>query len=65
MISDETLAKWRREFLNRMMTSAIWEYCPEEFGQLLDEIEILKAQLYNEQQTVKRLSGVRDLGGGT
>lgn len=44
-LSDETLAAWRTEFEGRQMTSAIWEYCPEEFGQLLDEVQRLRAAL--------------------
>lgn len=37
-IADEELAEWRKEYDGRMMTSAIWEYCPSEFGMLLDEV---------------------------
>jgi hypothetical protein len=41
-ISDEQLAKWRAEFEARFMTSDISEYCPEEFGELLDEVVRLR-----------------------
>lgn len=34
----------RREFGGRIMTSAVWEYCPEEFGELLDEVERLQLE---------------------
>ena len=39
MITRTQLVEWRLRFNNRYITSAIDEYCPEEFGQLLDELE--------------------------
>lgn len=44
-MTPEQLAEWRKEFERRTMTSAIWEYCPEEFGVLLDEVDRLNAAL--------------------
>lgn len=44
MTTKEQRATWRREFDGRMMTSAIWEYCPPEFGELLDDVDRLEQQ---------------------
>ena len=38
MPTPEELVEWRKQFDERMMTSAICEYCPEEFGRLLDAL---------------------------
>lgn len=43
MISDEQLRQWRADFDRRFMASAIDEYCPDEFGQLLDEVGRLRS----------------------
>lgn len=41
-ITDEQIEEMRAKFERRFMTSAIDEYCPEEFGELLDEIQRLR-----------------------
>ncbi len=44
-ISPEELREWREEFSSRLMSSAISEYCPDEFVRCLDEIERLQREL--------------------
>lgn len=44
MSTKEQRADWRKEFEGRMMASAIWEYCPDEFGELLDDCDRLAQQ---------------------
>jgi hypothetical protein len=54
MITPEELAKWRAEFDSGGMRSAIDEYCPEEFGQLLDEVGRLRDALERIRETVHK-----------
>lgn len=45
MTSLAKIAEWREES-SRARISALWEYCPEEFGELLDAYErLLNSQL--------------------
>ena len=42
----------RNKFINRNMTSGIDEYCPEEFGMLLDDLDALEEE-YREALRVR------------
>jgi hypothetical protein len=43
--SDAVLKQWKDKFDGRMMTSAVDEYCPEEFGILIQAVAILKTKV--------------------
>lgn len=42
--SKEQIFKWRKDFDTRSFTSAIDDYCPDEFGNLLDAVDLLQEQ---------------------
>lgn len=44
-MDEARLAELRQAYNRRTFTSAVDEYCPEEFAELLDEVAILRAQL--------------------
>ncbi len=54
-LTEELLKQWRREAENTFMHSALGEYTPDEFLQLLDAYEAQSAEL-------KRMSSVIDVG---
>lgn len=60
MLTDEQLSKFRTEFEGTMMYSAIWEYCPREFGLLLDEVTTLRTQLDEARARIEKLEKVRE-----
>ncbi len=45
MIPKEQRDKWRAEAEGAMMISALWEYCPPEFLELLDAYEELAGKV--------------------
>lgn len=54
-ISKESLGRYRKEFNKRMANSAIWEYCPPEFGELLDYIDHLEKNNFNMLAKIKKV----------